>query len=75
MSGAEVASALIRKGFVLERQRGPHMKLARMGPDGRRQVMTVPRHDEIAPGTMKALVRQASAFLSPDDIQELFYTS
>lgn len=74
MSGAEVAAALQRVGFVLERQRGAHMKLARRGPDGRRQVMTVPGHDELATGTLCAVVRQASQFLPDDVLRGLFYT-
>ena len=41
-------------------QRGSHVKLRRVGPDGTAQTLTVPRHRELDGGTLRAIVRQAS---------------
>ncbi|MGI9010497.1 MAG: type II toxin-antitoxin system HicA family toxin [Nitrososphaeraceae archaeon] len=42
-------------GFSIERQSGSHLQLKH--PDGRR--LTVPRHDPIKIGVLKAIVEQA----------------
>ncbi len=42
-------------GFSIERQSGSHIQLKH--PDGRR--LTIPRHDPIKVGVMKAIIEQA----------------
>lgn len=65
VSGAETIRALERGGFVQVSQRGSHVKLR--SSDGR--VAIVPLHDELAPGTLRSILRQAG--LSVDAFQEL----
>ena len=55
VSGEEAVRALARAGFCLVGQRGSHVKLRH--PAGR--VVIVPIHDELAPGTLKSILRQA----------------
>jgi predicted RNA binding protein YcfA (HicA-like mRNA interferase family) len=56
LSGAKVVAALERAGFSLVSQRGSHAKLRH--DDGR--VVIVPMHHEIAIGTLRSILRQAS---------------
>jgi predicted RNA binding protein YcfA (HicA-like mRNA interferase family) len=53
-SGARVVRALEKLGFVVTGGKGSHVKL-RQGS----HVVIVPRHPEIAPGTMRSILKQA----------------
>ena len=57
LSGREVVHALERVGYVRDRQRGSHIVLRATTSPYRRIV--VPDHDEVARGTLRAIVRQA----------------
>jgi len=74
LSGREVIATLRRFGFERVSQRGSHAKLARVGEDGERQVLTVPVHGELDPGTLRAILRQASRFVPSDQLRPFFYT-
>ncbi|HKW29156.1 MAG TPA: type II toxin-antitoxin system HicA family toxin [Verrucomicrobiae bacterium] len=63
VSGAKVAKALERLGFVRQRQRGSHLVMHR-GSD----VCVVPLHREGDQGTLRGVVRQAG--LSPEQFVE-----
>jgi predicted RNA binding protein YcfA (HicA-like mRNA interferase family) len=54
LSGADVVRTLGGVGFVQISQRGSHVKL-------RREIATVivPLHRELAPGTLRSILRQA----------------
>ncbi len=65
LSGAEVVKALGRAGFEQVSQRGSHVKVRH--PDGRMAI--VPLHRELAPGTLRSILRQAG--LSTDQVREL----
>ena len=65
LSGAEVVRALGRAGFEQVSQRGSHVKVRH--PDGRMAI--VPLHRELAPGTLRSILRQAG--LSNDQLGEL----
>lgn len=58
VSGAESAKALQRLGFVITRQVGSHIRLAK----GSVRV-TVPRHKTILPKTLQSALRQAGVSL------------
>ncbi len=60
VSGARAVRALERTGFVVTRQVGSHVRLAK----GARHV-TVPLHEALAPGTLRSILRQAA--LAVDD--------
>lgn len=57
-SGRQVIRALERAGFTRVSQRGSHVKLRRQASEGERTVI-VPLHDELAPGTLASILRQA----------------
>lgn len=57
VSGRDVVKALGKIGYVLDRQRGSHMILRQQTPPHRR--LTVPDHQEVAKGTLRAIIRQS----------------
>ena len=65
VSGADVVRALERAGFVFRSQRGSHRKLRHA--DGR--TVIVPMHRELAPGTLRSILRQAG--LSVEQLRDL----
>lgn len=65
-SGTDVIRALERSGFAVLRQRGSHVSLGKRDPT---VVVTVPLHDEIARGTLRAIIRQSG--LSVDEFVAL----
>jgi predicted RNA binding protein YcfA (HicA-like mRNA interferase family) len=67
VSGCEVVAALTKAGYEKDRQRGSHIVLRQIDPPHRR--LTVPQHDEIAKGTLRAILRQAG--LTVDEFKAL----
>ncbi|HCF59268.1 MAG TPA: hypothetical protein DFS52_14900 [Myxococcales bacterium] len=65
VSGAVIVGALERAGFVVASQRGSHAKLR--STDGRTAI--VPLHRELAPGTLRSVLRQAG--LSVEELGRL----
>jgi len=65
VSGSEAVRALGTIGFAQVSQRGSHVKLR--NADGR--TVIVPLHRELAPGTLRSILRQAD--LSVDEFSEL----
>ncbi|NUQ64682.1 MAG: type II toxin-antitoxin system HicA family toxin [Pirellulales bacterium] len=57
VSGREVVRALQKIGYAQDRQRGSHIVLRHVDPPHRR--LTVPDHQEVAKGTLRAIIRQA----------------
>lgn len=57
LSGRELVKALGRLGYAVDRQRGSHIILRHGTPPFRRLV--VADHDELAKGTLRALLREA----------------
>ncbi len=56
LSWQDVAEALRSAGFTLDRQRGSHMVFVQ-GDTNR--IVVVPRHSELKPGTVRAILREA----------------
>jgi predicted RNA binding protein YcfA (HicA-like mRNA interferase family) len=54
LSGRAVVKAFVRDGWQLARQKGSHMILVK---EGSWATLSVPDHREIAPGTLRSLVR------------------
>ena len=73
LSGREVLAALGALGFEVVSTRGSHAKLCRELDDGTRQILTVPLHREPAPGTLRAIVRQATRFVPEDELRPWFF--
>lgn len=56
LSGRDCVAALTRAGFRQLRQKGSHIILRRNDPFAQ---LTVPDHDELDRGTLRAIIRQA----------------
>ena len=54
----EVVRKLVAAGFVQVSQKGSHVKFAKATDEGVRTVI-VPRHREVAVGTLRSIARQA----------------
>jgi predicted RNA binding protein YcfA (HicA-like mRNA interferase family) len=74
LSGADVVKIFSLFGFAIEVHRGSHAKLCRVLPDDTRQTLTIPVHDEIDKGTLKAIYRQALRYLTEDQLRPHFYS-
>jgi len=55
-SGAEVAKCFERDGWRFDRQRGSHVIFVKPGHIAS---LSVPQHKEVAPGTLRSLIRAA----------------
>jgi predicted RNA binding protein YcfA (HicA-like mRNA interferase family) len=56
ISGAEAVKALERAGWRRDRQRGSHVVMLKAGNIAS---LSVPQHRELAPGTLRSLIRAA----------------
>lgn len=68
-----VLRALGTFGFEVASVRGSHAKLRRVTTSGEVQILTVPLHREIAPGTLHAIYRQACRFVREEDLRPYFF--
>jgi predicted RNA binding protein YcfA (HicA-like mRNA interferase family) len=73
LSGRDVLRALGKFGFEVVDTRGSHAKLRRVSASGERQILTVPLHKELAPGTLHAIFRQAMRFIPEADLRPWFF--
>ena len=73
LAGRNVLTILYDFGFLQVSQRGSHVKLVREVA-GTRQVLTIPLHTELDSGTLRAIFRQVSRFISEEELRPHFYT-
>ena len=73
LSGEQIIGILAGFGFRIHAQRGSHVKLRGVTPDGRVQTLTIPRHREMDIGTVQAIYRQASRFIPREQLRVEFY--
>lgn len=66
VSGAQAVKAFGRAGWRLDRQRGSHAVLVKPGHIAS---LSVPQHRELAPGTLRALIRASG--MSVDEFAAL----
>jgi predicted RNA binding protein YcfA (HicA-like mRNA interferase family) len=69
LSGKQVISIMEQFGFHLHAQRGSHVKLRRITPDGEKQTLTIPQHEELDVGTLQAIVRQAGRYVPIEELK------
>ncbi|MCI0527715.1 MAG: type II toxin-antitoxin system HicA family toxin [Nitrospira sp.] len=74
LSGDDVIAIFARFGFAIHAQRGSHVKLRRIEPNGTAQTLTIPKHRELDTGTLRAIIRQASRFIPEDQLRPQFYS-
>lgn len=58
LSGAQVIQLLSHLGFIKVAQKGSHVKLRGIR-NGKKRIVIVPFHKELAPGTLASILRQA----------------
>lgn len=68
VSGKEVIKALTKAGFVIDRQRGSHVRLEKNFGDDVIKV-TVPLHNPLKKGTLARIIKDSG--LSVDEFVEL----
>ena len=68
LSGQDVLKIFAKFGFEKVDQEGSHVKIRRQILGGGRQSLTVPLHDEIDTGTLKAIFRQALRYIPEGEI-------
>ncbi|MBI4918971.1 type II toxin-antitoxin system HicA family toxin [archaeon] len=57
ISGKKVIKAVSKLGYLIDHQTGSHIILRNIDPLHRR--LTVPNHNTLAKGTLRAIIRQA----------------
>ena len=67
ISGKEVVRVLKKLGYEIDHQTGSHMILRKTEGEHRR--LTVPNHQEVAKGTLLAIIKQAG--LTKEEFLEL----
>ena len=72
LSAREVLQALGTFGLEVVATRGSDAKLRREAPDGRSQILTVPLHKQLAPGTLRAIFRQACRLVPGAELKPFF---
>lgn len=55
-SGAEAVLKFRRAGWSVARQRGSHVMMVKSGYE---YTLSIPQHDELGPGLLRKLIRQA----------------
>jgi predicted RNA binding protein YcfA (HicA-like mRNA interferase family) len=74
LSGGDLIRMFARFGFREISRRGSHVKLRRVLVNGVRENLTVPSHDELDRGTLQAIYRQASRYITEAELRSHFYT-
>ena len=74
LSGKDIIKIFAQFDFKIISQRGSHVKLRRISSDGIKQSLTIPLHDELDKGTLKAIFRQALRYISEEELKPYFYT-
>lgn len=69
----ELIRGLGRFGFEVVATRGSHAKLRREMPDGSHQTLTVSLHRDLAPGTLRAIFKQAGRYVPAETLRPLFF--
>ena len=73
LTSREVLRLLGRFGFEVASMRGSHAKLVCIGPSGRKEILLVPVHRQLAVGTIHALYRQACRFIPERELRPGFF--
>jgi len=73
LSARQILRILRGFGFSVVSVRGSHAKLKREIEGGPSQILTVPLHRELAPGTVQAIYRQALRFIPEQELHSHFF--
>ena len=73
LSGKEVVGILNHFSFEVISQRGSHVKLRRVS-SGIKQTLTIPLHEELDRGTLRAIFRQKLISPLKAELRPYFYS-
>ena len=73
LSGRDLLNFFVSIGFNLKREKGSHMVLRRK-KEGQNQILVIPDHQVIPKGTLKAIIKQAQAYIPIQILEEFLYT-
>ena len=73
MTARDVLRAFASFGFAVASMRGSHAKLVRVTLSGERQTLTIPALKQLAPGTLRAIFRQALRYIPEGDLRPWFF--
>ncbi len=73
LAGADLLAIFADFGFRRVSQRGSHVKLRRVLPDGFSQTLTIVTHDVVDKGTLRAIYRQALRYVTDGELRPRFY--
>ncbi len=74
LTGDDVIRILSWFDFEIVSQRGSHAKLRRILADGTKQTLTIPRHEDLDKGTLRAVFRQALRYIPEEQLRPHFYS-
>ena len=73
ISGKEIIKIFGGFGFVINSQKGSHVKLKRI-INNYQQALTIPNYSELDKGTLKAIFNQAAKYIPENDLRKHFYS-
>lgn len=73
LSGKDVVKIFESFNFSVVGQKGSHIKLRRTVNNDFNQTLTIPNHEELDKGTIKAIYNQALRYITEKELKEHFY--
>ncbi len=75
LSAKDIIKIFENFGFIVVGQRGSHVKLSRyIEREKKKQIITIPNHQEISKGTIKAIYNQTLRYIPEDELKKHFYS-
>jgi predicted RNA binding protein YcfA (HicA-like mRNA interferase family) len=74
LCGEDIIKIFSQFGFEIASRKGSHVKLRRVLSKGIKQTLTIPSHKELDKGTLRAIFRQASRYISEEELKSHFYS-
>ena len=74
LSGEDIIGVFKSFDFSVVGQKGSHIKLRRITSSGIKQTLTVPKHQELDKGTIKAIYNQALRYVADEELKKYFYS-
>lgn len=73
LSGDDLIKIFKTLGFSIISQKGSHVKLRRSEGEIK-QTLTIPRHQELDKGTLKAIYNKALRYIPENNLRKYFYS-
>jgi len=73
LSGIDITKIFFEFGFEIVSKKGSLVKLRRILTNATKQILTIPLHDELDKGTLRAIFRQAMRYIPEEKLKPYFY--